>query len=98
MLDDIGLGSAIANIIYLILFVSIVVGAWVSIKRKAFLFSVFWISSILNLFFYLHFMGRYVFYPKFFYPIVNKYWPLINFGLFVLVIANYIIDKRRKSL
>ena len=96
MLDDIGLGSAIAKSIYATLFLIGGGGMWFCIKNKNIIGTFFCPSLILNLFFYLYFMGNYVFYPKYFYPIINSYWPWINLGLFVLLIANYIRSKKNK--
>jgi hypothetical protein len=96
MLDDIGLGNAIANFIYIIIFIIGLSAAFIFLKRKNFVSSIFCLSVTINLFFYLYLMGNYRFYPKFFYSIVNSYWPLINIGLLSLLIVSYIKNKRKK--
>jgi len=93
MLDDIGLGKVITNFIYLFIFIAGSGGAILLYKRRVIIGLIFWVSSILNFFFYLYFMGNYRFYPKIFYPIANKYWPWINVGLFILLIINFIKNK-----
>lgn len=98
MIDSIGLGNAIANFIYLILVIALFWGFWFFIKKRNVFGVIFWISSILNFFFYMFLMGNYRFYPKYFYPIVNKYWPLINLGLFVLLIILYRKQKKKMQV
>ncbi|PJA87247.1 MAG: hypothetical protein CO141_00470 [Candidatus Moranbacteria bacterium CG_4_9_14_3_um_filter_42_9] len=95
MLDDIGLGSAIANLIYLIIITAGFIVAWFFFKKKLIFEAIFSISATLNFFFYLYFMGNYRLYPKFFYPVVNKYWPWINVAFLALLIVNYI--KKRNA-
>ena len=97
MLDDIGLGKAIASFIYLFIFIIGIGGVILLCKRKMILGLIFWISSVLNFFFYLYFMGNYRLYPKIFYPIINRYWPWINVGLFILLIINFIKNKYVKK-
>ncbi len=89
MLDDIGLGNAIANTIYLIIILLGIGGAWFFIRRKNKVCSIFWISITLNFFAYLYFMGVYSFYPKYFYFTINQYWPWLNVAFFVLLIINF---------
>jgi len=93
MLDDIGLGKAIANTIYLIIGAVGILVAWILLKKKFILGVAFWISSILNFLAYLFFMGNYRLYPNFFYPIINKYWPWINLALLIFLIINYVKNK-----
>lgn len=38
-------------------------------------------------------MGNYRLYPRFVYPIINEYWPLVNLALFVLLIINFVKQK-----
>jgi len=97
MLDDIGLGNTMANVIYFIIFIFGIFGTWFFLKRKNIFGVIFWISSVLNFFFYLYFMGNYRLYPRIFYPIVNNYWPLINLGLLILLVINYIRRKKNTS-
>lgn len=96
-MDDIGLGNAIANSVYLVLVIVGVVGTWIFLKRKVVFGAVFWLSSILNLVLYLYFMGRYAFYPKTMYLFINKYWPWINLILFILLVISFIKNKYAKA-
>jgi hypothetical protein len=84
-------------IIYLFIFALGLVGAKFFVKRKNIIGIFFWVSSVLNLFFYLYFMGNYRLYPSYFYPIVNKYRPWINLALFILLIINFIKNKYAKK-
>lgn len=97
MLDDIGLGNAIANIIYIMVFAAGIVGVWFFVNRKNKTGVIFWTSFTLNFFSYLYLMGNYIFYPKYLYPVVNKYWPLLNATLFILLIINFIKNKNAKT-
>jgi hypothetical protein len=97
MLDDIGLGNTLANLIYVVILIFGILGAWFFVKRKIIEGVIFWISSILNFLFYLYLMGNYSLYPKLFYPIVNKYWPWINLVLLILLIVNYLRNKKKNS-
>jgi len=97
MLDDIGLGNIIADIIYLVVIAIGIIGVWFFVKKKTITGVIFWISLSLNFFCYLYFMGNYRIYPKFFYPIINNYWPWINIGLFILLIINFIKNKYAKE-
>jgi hypothetical protein len=96
-MDDIGLGSTIANLIYLIILCLGVGGAWFFIKRKNIVGLIFWISFVLNLFSYLYFMGNYRFYSKGLYPIINNYWPWINLVLLIFLIIKFIKNKNAKT-
>lgn len=97
MLDDIGLGSAVANIIYLIIIAVGFAGAWFFIKKKNIVGIIFWISLVLNFLFFLYFMGSYMFYPGYFNLIINNYWPWLNLGLLVILIISYIKNKNAKT-
>jgi hypothetical protein len=97
MLDGIGLGSAIANVIYVIILVFGILGIYFFIKMKLKIGLFFWISCILNLSFYLLLMGNYSFYPKLVYSFVNNYWPYINLALFILLIISIIKNKYVKK-
>jgi hypothetical protein len=93
MLDDIGLGKAIADTIYLIIIVAGICGFWLLIKRKKTLGAIFWTSLTLNVLFYLFFMGKYSFYPKTLYLAITSIWPLVNLGLFCLLLFNLFKNK-----
>ena len=93
MLDDIGLGSAIANVIYVLIFLIGFWGARFFINKKMIFGAIFWASLILNFFFYLYLMGNYRLYPKFIYPAVNRYWPMINVVLFIIAIILFVKKK-----
>ncbi|MFZ2188021.1 MAG: hypothetical protein WAV73_00455 [Candidatus Moraniibacteriota bacterium] len=97
MLGDSGIGNAIVSLIYFILAIVGVVGAWIFLRRRIFLGAFFWISSLVNFFFYLYFMGYYRLYPHIIYPIVNRYWPWINLGLFSWLIINFFRNKNVKA-
>jgi len=97
MLDDIGLGNVMANIIYLIVVAIGIIGLWFFIKKKIIWGIIFWISLILNFFCYLYFIGNYRLYPKFFYQVINKYWIWLDCVLFILLIISFIKNKYAKE-
>lgn len=97
MLDDIGLGEAIANLIYLILIAIGMGGVWLFLKKKSIFGVLFWLSFILNILAYLYFMGSYGFYSKIIYLLINKYWPWINLALLILLILNFLKGKYAKN-
>lgn len=92
MLDDLDKTNLVI-FVYLIIFLIGFFGVRFFIKKKIIFGAIFWISSILNLFFYLYLMGNYRFYPKFVYPIINEYWPLVNIALFLYLIFIYFKQK-----
>ena len=94
MLDDIGLGSAIANAIYAFLVAVAIIGFIVFFRKKIYVAAVVWLSIILNILSYLFFMGIYINYPSFMYLIVNKIWPLLNIALVIILIFNLIKNKK----
>ena len=96
MLDDLNTTGA-TNLMYFLVLATGIIGVWFFIKKKIFLGIIFWSSSILNLFFYLYFMGNYRLYPKNLYPIINSYWPWINVVLFIALIISFIKNKNVKT-
>ncbi|OGI29206.1 MAG: hypothetical protein A2288_00335 [Candidatus Moranbacteria bacterium RIFOXYA12_FULL_44_15] len=97
MLDSIGLGNAIANVVYLILLALGVGGAWILFKKKIIWGMFFWASTALNFFAFLYFMGNYRLYPKITYILINKYWPWLNLLLLILLIINFLKNKYAKT-
>lgn len=97
MVDDIGLGNVVANMIYLIISTVGIIGAWFFIKKKNKIGIIFWISLVLNFLSFLYFMGSYMFYPDYFNLIINNYWPWLNLGLFVLLIIDFIKNKNENE-
>lgn len=93
MLDDIGLGSAIANAIYAFLVAVAIIGFIIFFRKKIYATAIIWSSIILNIFFYLFFMGIYINYPSFLYPLINKTWPLLNIILVIILIFKLIKNK-----
>lgn len=57
MLDDIGLGAAIANAVYAILFVIAIVGSLIALLFHKKLFSLVWFLVVLNVFLILYSLG-----------------------------------------
>jgi len=97
MFDNIGLGSAIANVTYLFIILVGILGIWFFLKKKIILGVIFWISATLNFITYLYFMGNYRFYEKFLYIAVNKYWLLVNALLFILLIIKLTKNAKTKN-
>lgn len=97
MLDDIGLGKAIANTVYVVIILTGFFGAWFFQKKKLISGLIFWVSFVLNIFFYLFLMGNYRLYPKIIFPIVNKYWPLLNIALLFILIIGIVKNKYAKK-
>lgn len=93
MLDDIGLGKAIADIVYLSLIIIGIYGILIFKKKKSIFGMIFWASFISNIIFYLYFMGKYSLYSKALYPTVVIYWPLTNFVLFILLLIFFFKSK-----
>jgi hypothetical protein len=97
MIDDIGLGNAIASYIYLAILVFGAWGIYVLFKKKYYVGCVFLFSLSLNFFLFLFLMGKYWLYPKGIYNIVNKYWPLLNLILLVILIISIIKNRGFKK-
>lgn len=97
MLDDIGLGSAIANTIYVFLIAMAIIGLIFFFRKKTYLLATAWFLTTLNVFFYLFFMGTYTSYPDFVYMLITKIWPLINIVLVIVLIFNMIKNKNAKT-
>jgi hypothetical protein len=83
-MDSIGLGNAMANLIYGIIFFAILSGI-IFLRKKTKLGLALWVSFFLNVFSVLYFMGKYHDF-KYFYFIDHIVWPLINLiGLILLI-------------
>ncbi len=89
--------NVLSNTIYLGVFILAVGGVIFFVKKKTFVGVFFWISLMLNLFFYLYFMNNYRFYPKIVYTAINKYWPWINLALLILLILNFFRNRYAKT-
>ena len=96
MLDDVDV-TGVTSLLYIIIFIVGTFGVRFFIKKKIILGAIFWASFVLNLFFYMHLMGNYRLYPKFIYLTINKYWPLINLTLLVILIIRLIKNKYAKK-
>lgn len=94
MIDSIGLGKSIANLIYFLVIIIGISGLWIFLKKKYILFSIFLTSLISNLFLYLFLMGEYQYYSHYIYVFINKYWPLINILIFLIIIIKYFKNKK----
>jgi len=97
MFDAIGLGGALANMIYLILGLLFVGGAIFFLIKKNLAIFLVWASVILNVFLMLFLMGNYRYYPVGMYIVVDRIWPIINGVLIVLLIINFIKNKNVKT-
>lgn len=97
MLDGIGLGSVIADLIYVVIIVFGFLELLLFLNRKNVFGAFFSISVTANLFFYLFFLGRYGFYSKYLYDIINIYWPGINVVLLILIVIKAIKKKHAKT-
>jgi len=97
MIDDIGLGSAIASSIYVAILIIGICLAVFFLKRKKYIGLVLSVSLFSNLFLFLFLMGKYGFYPGISYALVNKYWPIINIFLLVVFIISIIKNRGLKK-
>lgn len=97
MLDDIGLGSAIANAVYVFLIVVAIIGFVGFFRKKVYVRAVTWFSVFLNVFLYFFLMGRYIDYPHFLYTLINTVWPLLNIVLIIISLINLIKNKNVKT-
>jgi hypothetical protein len=95
-MDSIGLGSAIANLIYAVLILASFVSGIYFIFRKKILLAIFIFSLISNFTSTLYFMGDYYKY-KYLYLFDHKIWPWINLALLILLIINFIKNKNVKK-
>ncbi len=93
MFDDIGLGKAIANVIYLAIIIIGAYGSWFLVARKKIFGAILWMSVILNILLYLYFMGRYSFHPRALYFIIVIIWPYINIALAILLALGFLKNK-----
>ena len=96
MLDDIGIGSTIANLIYLLFILLALFGGIYYISKKRILKAMFIVSTILNLVSIFYFMGFY-YQHRYLYTINYRIWPIINVILFLYLITNFIKNKHAKT-
>lgn len=96
-MDGIGLGSAIATLIYLILTAIGIAGLILFLIKKTFLGALIWISLACNIFSILFLMGKYAHYYKNTYFLINRIWPAINLLLIIFLIINSIKNKNAKA-
>lgn len=96
-MDDIGLGNAIANLIYGVLAMIGIVGLGLLLRKRFFSGAVLWTSFVINLLLYLYLMGNYRFYPSILYPVINEYWPILNFLWAIYLIRNHLLIKNAKT-
>ncbi len=94
MLDNYGPGIVMAYLTYVLVIIFGIALMIKFIKRKEFLKAVFSTSVFANLFFYMYFMGKYFFYPKYIYLFINNYWPIINGALLAWLIWDYYRNKK----
>ncbi|MEI7621364.1 MAG: hypothetical protein WCJ51_02405 [Candidatus Moraniibacteriota bacterium] len=86
MLDDIGLGNFLANITYLTLAFVTIVGVFFLQKNKKD-FTNIWISLMLNLIFFLYFLGT----PFYYISVVTiVIWPLFNIFIIIKLLKKYV--------
>lgn len=85
MLDDIGLGSAIANLISIFILIIALVGGILFFHFKRSLLGIFWISLFLNILSIFYFLGTQVIYIQVINIII---WPIFSLILLILLIFN----------
>ncbi|OGI34453.1 MAG: hypothetical protein A2259_05245 [Candidatus Moranbacteria bacterium RIFOXYA2_FULL_43_15] len=93
MLDSIGLGDAIANVISLALLIVALGGGWVFFVSKHRYIAYAWMSILLNLLAVFYFMGFSGILPlaAFF------FWPIVNILLIVSLVIKNINKKNEKN-
>lgn len=96
-MDSIGLGNAMVNTFYLILWSICFLGVAIMIKKKIFLAIFVWVSLVSNIFSHYFFMGNYRYYTYVSYDFINKIWPIINLLLILVLIISHIRNKRAKN-
>jgi len=92
MMDDIGLGGALANILYLFLLFITVTVAGVLLAKKKNKWALWWVSVMLNLFTYLYFLGNSTLIGWLLRVFSIVAWPIINVAWAICLIVN-----RRKN-
>lgn len=92
---DIGFGNDVVIIVYTFFLILAFLGVFIFIKRSK-LASLFWLSTILNMFSLVYFMDKYYGHEKVYF-FNHTLWPLINLALFILIIVNFIKNKYAKS-
>lgn len=90
MLDAIGMGKAIANMIYMIIAILILGGSSVLMLKKKILSAILWTSVLLNIFVFLYFMGKDIDIWRVF---IEKLWPVVNIILLLILLINFLRRK-----
>ena len=95
-MDDIGLGQALANMLYsFILFIAIAgAGAFLMLKKK--LFASWWVSVMANIFAYLYLLGGYGDLAYALQIVAMIAWPIINVAWLADLIRTYFKNKKHK--
>lgn len=87
MIDDIGLGEGLANIVYLLLIIILTTGLIIFLIKKKVRLALLWVSVIFNILTFLFFLGtQYILAINF----ATIIWPLIN----IYLIYCYIKSKK----
>lgn len=94
---DVGIGHAIASLIYLVLLLLFITGFVILLKKKNFIGAIVWMSVLFNIFFILFLMGNYRLYPYISYNLINIIWPSINGFLIVIMLVKYLRNKNAKT-
>ena len=89
--------TPITYTIYGLLLLVFIFGLTLLTKRKMILGIIFWVSVIFNGFLYIYLMGNYRFYPKGLYMLINKYWPILNLVLLIILIISIIKNRGLKK-
>lgn len=78
MMDDIGLGQALANVVYLFLFFITIIGVLILLKLKKRLYAFWWMSVMANVFAFLYLLGGYGDFAYMMQIVAMIAWPIIN--------------------
>ena len=90
MMDDIGLGRALANAAYLFLFSTALIGVLIFLKFGKRLFAFWWVSAMANIFAFLYLLGGYGDFVYMMQIVAMIAWPIIN----IAWLLDLIIDLR----
>lgn len=92
MIDDIGLGAFLANIILWVLAIITSFGSIVFLWRKKKLLSFLWLSIWLNITFYFYFLGADIYWLQI---LLIFIWPAVNIVFIAVWIWNSIISVKK---
>lgn len=95
MIDDIGLGSALANIIYSFVFVTAILGVMLFFTFKKKSFAIWWVSLGANIFAFLYLLDNFSV-PAYYAMLFLSFfvWPIIN----IIWVIRLIIQDRKKEI